>query len=571
MTESAPSPPKPLRLWPGVAIVILQLVTLYVPSYFGSAGSPVMYIPVVGSLLLGTLLLWGWWLLFSRARWFDRLGGLALMIGVHAVALALVDPSARIVAVMPGVQWLGAAFVASLFLGRRWATVVVVLVVSLGWTLVRTEGVTGSLGTEYAWRWGTTAEERFLSSDASDLPHANGLEAPIERSAWPGFRGPARDGVVAGVTIGTDWSADPPREIWRRPVGPGWSSFALAGDRLCTQEQRDENEVVACYDAATGEPVWIHAYPARFWEVMGGLGPRATPTFHDGHLYTLGATGVLNCLDAANGDVVWSRNIADDTGAPLPQWGFSSSPLVVDDLVIVHAPGAEDGKALVAYQVDSGEVRWFGDAAGTSYSSPELTTIDGVRQVVMVTSSAVYGLDPASGELFWKHDWPMQAGGDRVVQPAFVDDGTRMLVGSSFGVGTRKIAVERQDSDGWSASEVWTSRALKPYFNDMVVHHGTAYGFDGNILAAIDVATGERQWKGGRYGNGQLLLLPDQDLLLVLSESGELALVRASPAGFEEVAKIQAIEGKTWNHPVVADGVVYVRNAEEAAAYRLPS
>jgi len=143
-------------------------------------------------------------------------------------------------------------------------------------------------------------------------------------------------------------------------------------------------------------------------------------------------------------------------------------------------------------------------------------------------------------------------------------------VGSSFGVGTRKIRVGRNGSGAWTASEVWTSRALKPYYNDMVVHHGTAFGYDGNILAAIDVATGERAWKGGRYGNGQLLLLPDQDMLLVTSERGELVLVRATAERFEEVAKVQAIRGKTWNHPIVADGVVYLRNAEEAAAFRLP-
>jgi len=567
---SAPAP-KPLRLWPGVAIVALQLFTLYVPTYYGAAGSPRLFYAIMGSLVGGTLLLWIWWLVFSRARWFDRLGGLALMVGVHVATLALADPSARLVAVVPGVPWLCAAFVASLFARRRWATVAAVLIASLGWTLVRTEGVTGSLGNEYAWRWSATAEERFLSSAASAAPVAPDVETEVERSAWPGFRGPARDGVVAGVTIATDWAANPPRQIWRRPVGPGWSSFALVGNRLCTQEQRDENEAVVCYDAASGEPIWLYAYPARFWEAMGGLGPRATPTFHDGRLFTMGATGVLSCLDAATGELLWTRNVAEDADAPLPQWGFSSSPLVVDGLVIVHAPAASDGRAVVAYEVDSGAPRWRGEAGGPSYSSPHLAVLDGQRQVVMITALGVFGLEPDSGKLLWKHDWPMGDGsGDRVVQPAIVDEGQAILVGSSFGVGTRKIRVGRNGSGAWTASEVWTSRALKPYYNDMVVHHGTAFGYDGNILAAIDVATGERAWKGGRYGNGQLLLLPDQDMLLVTSERGELVLVRATAERFEEVAKVQAIRGKTWNHPIVADGVVYLRNAEEAAAFRLP-
>jgi outer membrane protein assembly factor BamB len=578
--------PRPLRLWPGVTIVALQLVALYAPGYFAPA-TLVQFFAVMGSFTVGTLLLFIWWLFFSRARWSDRLGGLALLIVVHVAAIFLAHPSATVVTLVPGVPWLCAVFVGSLFFGRRAVTVVAVLVASLGWTLVRTEGVTGTFSPDYAWRWSPTAEERFLASDASAVPAApvapavagaiprdlEAIEPPdaaaIATAAWPGFRGPRRDNVVAGVTIDPDWSRNPPQEIWRRSVGPGWSSFALAGNRLCTEEQRGEDEVVVCYDAATGEPIWLHAYSARFWEALGGAGPRATPTYHDGRLYTLGATGVLNCLDAATGDPVWTRNISDDTGARVPNWGFASSPLVIDDLVIVHAAGAPDGRAVVAYDLATGEPRWFGQAGGGSYSSPHLTTIDGVRQIVMVTGDGAFGLDPQTGDLLWKHAWPMGIGGDRIVQPAILEDGD-ILIGTSAGLGTRRISVSLDASGTWTADEVWTSRGLKPYYNDLVVHRGTAFGFDGSILAAIDLATGDRAWKGGRYGNGQVLLLPDQDLLLVLSERGELALVRASPERFEEVARMQALHGKTWNHPVVADGVVYVRNSEEAAAYRLP-
>lgn len=315
----------------------------------------------------------------------------------------------------------------------------------------------------------------------------------------------------------------------------------------------------------------MYAYPARFWEAMAGAGPRATPTYHDGRLYTLGATGVLNSLDAHTGEPIWTRNIADDAGARVPDWGFASSPLVVDELVIVHAPDAREDQAVVAYDLASGEPRWFGQAGGASYSSPHLTTIDDVRQVVMITGEGAFGLEPETGTALWKHEWPMGGDGSRVVQPAILESGGEILIGTSFGVGTRKIAVSSDGSGGWTVAERWTSRGLKPYYNDTVVHRGTAFGFDGNILAAIDLSTGERAWKGGRYGNGQVLLLPDQDLLLVISERGELALVRASAERFEELARIKALEGKTWNHPVVVDGVLYLRNAEEAAAYRLPS
>ena len=567
---TSPAPQKPLRLWPGVVIVVLQFISLYAPGYL-APGTMVMFYGMMASFTLGTLLLLIWWLFFSRARWSDRLGGFALLVLVHGTAVVLADPTAKMVTLLPGLPWLCAIFVASLFFGKRAVTVAAVLVASLGWTLVRTDGVTGTMGSQYAWRWSATAEERFLASDASVVPgEVRGEAEAVETAAWPGFRGAARDDVLTGVTINADWSLNPPQEIWRRPVGPGWSSFALVGNRLCTQEQRDEDEVVVCYDAATGEPIWLYAYPARFWEVMGGAGPRATPTYHDGRLYTLGATGVLNCLDAATGEPVWTRNIADDTGALVPDWGFASSPLVVDDLVIVHAAGAPEGEAVVAYDLASGEPRWFGQAGGASYSSPHLTTIDDVRQVVMVTGEGAFGLEVETGEALWKHEWLLDSNGSRVLQPAILEDGRGILIGTSFGMGTRRISVSSDGSGTWTANEDWTSRGLKPYFNDLVVHRGTAFGFDGNILAAIDVSTGERVWKGGRYGNGQMLLLPDQDLLLVLSERGELALVRASTERFEELARIPALDGKTWNHPIVVDGVVYLRNAEEAAAYRLP-
>jgi outer membrane protein assembly factor BamB len=345
--------------------------------------------------------------------------------------------------------------------------------------------------------------------------------------------------------------------LWRRPIGPGWSSFAVNGDLIYTQEQRGESEVVACYKASTGQPVWAHSDAARFFESNAGAGPRGTPTLANGRVYTLGATGILNALDASKGTPIWSHNVGTDTGKETPFWGFSSSPLVVGDTVVVAASGQ-----LVGYDATTGNRRWVGPSSGGSYSSPQLVTIAGVQQVLLMTGASVTSVDPTNGQKIWDHAWE----GNSIVQPAITADGDLLL--TSQDRGTQRIAVQHS-SNGWSVEERWTSNALKPYFNDFVLHKGYAYGFDGRILSCLDLKDGQRKWKGGRYGNGQLVLLPDQDLLLVLSEEGELVLVSAKPDQFTEIAKVPAIEGKTWNHPVIVGDLLLVRNGEQMAGFRL--
>jgi hypothetical protein len=379
---------------------------------------------------------------------------------------------------------------------------------------------------------------------------------------WPGFRGTARDGVIRAVRIATDWVQSPPVELWRRPIGPGWSSFAVRGALLYTQEQRGDDEVVSCHKVSSGDPVWRHVDAVRFWESNAGAGPRATPTLSNGRVYTVGATGILNVLDAGNGAVVWSRNVAADTGVEIPDWGFAGSPLVVGDAVIVAASGR-----LAAYDVATGHVRWLGPEGGAGYSSPHLLTIGGIPQVLLLRGSRTISVAPADGSLLWEHSWEPSSS---IVQPALAAEGEVLIstADAMGGIGVRRLAVARAAS-GWTVAERWTSRGLKPYFNDYVVHEGHAFGFDGSILACIDLVDGMRRWKGGRYGHGQLLLLADQDLLLVLSEEGELALVKAAPDQFAELARFKAIEGKTWNHPALFGDVLLVRNGEEMAAFRL--
>ena len=442
----------------------------------------------------------------------------------------------------------------------RRATMVATILLACGvWALLRTGGVSGDFQSDFAWRWAETPEERFLAQaddELTALPSAT--EAAETGAEWPGFRGPHRDGIIRGVRLETDWSASPPVELWHRLIGPGWSSFAVRGNVFYTQEQRGDDEVVACYNMTTGEPVWRHRDTARFWESNAGAGPRGTPTLSDGRVYALGATGILNVLDASDGAVIWSRNAATDTDTKVPTWGFSSSPLVVGDVVIVAAAGS-----LIAYDLTTGEPRWINPAGGDCYSSPHLLHIDGVTQILLQNEAGTSSVIPADGTLLWEHLWP----GHPIVQPTLTADGD-ILISSDERSGIRRIAVTN-GPDGWTVEERWTSVRLKPYFNDSVIHNGHAYGFDGRSLACIDVEDGMRKWKGGRYGRGQFVLLADQDLLLVLSEKGELALVVAAPDQFTELARFPALEGKTWNHPVLVGDVLVVRNSQEMVAFRL--
>ena len=337
----------------------------------------------------------------------------------------------------------------------------------------------------------------------------------------------------------------------------------MRGDLIYTQEQRGGDEVVSCYNATSGVPVWAHRDAARFWESNAGAGPRATPTLHGGRVYSFGATGILNALDARTGAVLWSRNAAADTGRKIPAWGFSSSPLLVGDMVVVATAGQ-----LAAYEAATGAPRWYGPAGGGGYSSPQLLNIDGVEQILLISGVGATSVAPADGAVLWKYAWP-DAGG--ILQTGVTADGNLLIGGGGGmgGTGIRRIAVTH-GAAGWAAEERWTSSGLKPYFSDFVVHDGHAFGFDGSILACIDLKDGKRKWKGGRYGQGQLVLLRDQGLLLVLSEEGEVALVSAGTDQFKELARFPAMEGKTWNHPVVVGERLLVRNGSEMVALRLP-
>jgi len=486
---------RPLLLWPGVVIVILQwLVRFVIPVIEPDA----VAIGVFGGLFGGLAIIL-WWAFFSRAPRLDRWLAIAIMIVSLAVTSKILHKS--IETAMMGMMFavysipvLSLAFVVWAVVSRHFSkglrrvTMVLTILIASGcWALLRTDGMTGEAQQNFAWRWAKTAEERLLAkADDQQIKMPLDSTAMATEAEWPGFRGPNRNSIVRGVKIMTDWSKSPPVEIWRRAVGPGCSSFAIHGALLFTQEQRGDEEMVTCYNKNTGAPVWKHSDKARFWDAHAGAGPRSTPTLSKGRVYALGATGILNVLDERDGTVVWSRNAAQDTDVKIPGWGYASSPLVVDSVVLVAIAGK-----LLAYDLTTGKQRWSGPDGGESYVSPHLLTIDGVRQVLFMNKASATSYSPTDGKVLWNYPW---TGDSPITQPAQITD-TDILISSGVLKELQRITV-KNSSGKWAIEERWKTNMLRPYFNDLVVHKGYVFGFDGPGLACVDIEKGDRKWKG---------------------------------------------------------------------------
>ena len=382
-------------------------------------------------------------------------------------------------------------------------------------------------------------------------------------SYWTDFRGPNRDGIYAQTEIQTAWPPVGLPRLWRQPIGAGYASFTVGEGRAYTIEQRRNQEAITAYDVETGRELWAFTYPALFDEVLGGLGPRATPVYHDGLVYSLGANGDFYCLSAKTGQSKWSKNILTDNGAQNVHWAMSGSPLIVDEKVIV-TPGGTNGKSIVAYNRLTGEPVWrsLNDRAG--YTSPILATLAGRRQIVWISGERAVGVAVEDGKLLWEFPFPAQMDMN-CSQPVVVDDAS-VLLSSAQGPGAVLLEITK-NNDTYAARPVWQNNRLKNKFNSSVLYQGHIYGFDEAILACMDAKTGELKWKGGRYGYGQLLLAGGY--LIVLTEQGDVVLVRATPEAHQELARFSAIEGRTWNIPAIDNGLLLVRNATEMACFRL--
>jgi len=458
--------------------------------------------------------------------------------------------------------------------------------VALAVAVLRIERVSGDLVPELVWRW-SPSRDRLLprpqidthqtagageADDTSTTPPAAWAATPAD---FPRFLGPHGSGSVAGPPVDPDWSARPPRLLWRRPLGAGWGAFAVVGDHAVTLEQRGEEEIVSCHDVATGEPRWAVAVTARHQTVLGGTGPRSTPAIHEGIVYTTGATGWLHAIDGPSGRVLWRKNVLDDLGIDAAAhiaavaWGRAGSPLVVDDLVVVPGGGPRavggGAVALAAYDRISGDRRWTAGDVQISYTTPVLADVLGHRTIVSVDEARVAGYDPGDGRTLWSFDWPGHSNSDASCSQPHVLDDTTIFVSKGYGIGAAVFAAD----EARIFRPVWQSPSLlKTKFANVAIHEGHAYGLSDGILECVRLADGTRAWKGGRYGQGQVLRVGG--LLIVQAESGEVVLVDCVPDAHRVRARLAALSGQTWNNPALAGSRLLVRNAEEAACYELP-
>lgn len=511
-----------------------------------------------------------------RPRWW--IAGLVLLIAAGALVWIwwfLQAPSQDRVIRTTSVIVIGGAalFIWALFLSRfssRVKLVVLLGVPAAGFLFHLTFAITGYTGDLVPIVRSRSSIREELRADVDDIVH-NVTEAQgpgdtaVSMQTWrdsPQFLGPNRDATWPDVTLERDMDAHSPRQIWKREVGSAWSGFSVRGRDAITQEQRGGQECVVCYDLLTGAPRWLHATDARFDTSVGGIGPRATPTITDDRVITQGATGILTCLDRDTGALHWSRNIFKENQVEPNAWGVSGSPLVLGSAVIASA-GGKVGRSLVAYDLETGALRWSGGDDAAGYASPQVTTLLGVRQIVAFNEQTVAGHDPETGTRLWSFPWYER--NPNVAQPWVVGD--QVLVSSGYGFGCSLHQIARDDDGSYRAERQWKTLALKAKFSNFVLHDGYVYGFDDGIFACVQVADGTRRWKGGRYGHGQVIRCGNT--LIVTGEFGDLYLVEVTPDQHIELAHFPAFDDKMWSTPCFAPPYLLLRTEREAACYEM--
>jgi outer membrane protein assembly factor BamB len=391
---------------------------------------------------------------------------------------------------------------------------------------------------------------------------------PTCSNDWPQWRGPNRDGVSPESGLLTNWPPEGPRVLWRKPLDGGFSSLAVAEGRLYTMVQEAPldradaadsspiHEAVVCWDAATGDELWRFRYPNQYDERFGA-GPRSTPAVDDGHVYTVGPTGIFHCLRADTGTLVWRHDLLQEFGGSQPRYGMAFSPLVEGDLVYTM-PGGPDGGAVAAFDKHDGRLVWKALSDPVGYSSPIAATLAGVRQVLFLTNTALVSLSPRDGRVLWRHPWETKDGFNIATPIVF---GDYVFVSSAYGKGCTLLEVSAAADGSPRAAVVYEHNRMRNYFASSVLYEGHVYGFDNTSLACMDVRSGKIVWREAderKYKKGSFLIADGH--LIVLGEYGRLALAAATPEGYCEKASFTVSRHKCWTVPVLAGGRLYVRD-----------
>jgi outer membrane protein assembly factor BamB len=505
-----------IRWWPCWSILGIGIAVVAGLQLLGDAPFQTRNLRSLTAVLVVAVLLVLWWLLLSRAPWKLRLFG----------------------------------FLGACVLGASPAL------------FFRIRGVSGDLVPILEPRW---SHPGAAGPQAASGGATRPTEVELDARFFPEFQGPGRSGFLTGPTLARDWRQSPPQILWKQPIGAAWSGFAVLGGRAVTQEQRGEEELVTCYDLATGRRLWEHADASRYATTIAGEGPRATPAIVRRLVFTLGANGHLNCLKLETGERVWGRDLCKDLGASVPGWGFASSPLVYDGRVVVSA-GGKPNRSLVAYRVADGALDWAAGERPVNYSSPTILNMMGGAQVLMFNSQKITAHNPLSGAVIWEYPWGI--GQPHVALPVPVSS-NRVVFSSGYGVGAELIELETSTNGTFAARRVWKSIRLKSKFANFFHRDGFLYGLDDGILVCVDVKDGSLKWKEGRYGHGQMLWV--RDVLLVMAESGEVVLLAPDAERPNELARFRVFGGKTWNPPALCNDLLLIRNDLEAACVRLPT
>jgi outer membrane protein assembly factor BamB len=517
MTKEPPASKRRL-IFPLLVVALAAAIWIGVGSIDGMSRQEQTFARA-GISLLSALLLFVWWIAFSRFTWQTR------RVGVAVVILAF------------------SGLVAT----------------------VRFRGFSGDMEPIFELRHTVPAAPTLKPNG----PAADRVRVG-EFPNFPQYLGATRDCRVPFPDLETDWQKHPPQIVWRVPVGASWSGFIVADGALFTQEQSGDEELVTCREIQTGALRWQHADKASYSTPIAGDGPRSTPTWATGKLFSLGGTGIVNCINAETGRLLWSYQLTPETS--VPDWGFTGSPLVFGDLVYVMGGGTAKDAVLpqpcgvVALRIQDGTVAWKAGTRAASYSAPTLVRLGGADQLLAIRHNGISAFDPTSGRTLW--DRPFGRDYPLVAQPVPVPGSSDLILSAGYGVGSCRLSVARHGESDWSVEERWKSARLKAKFSNFVVDNDAVYGIDDGVFTAISPEDGGRLWRGEKTGHGQLLW--NGRWMLLTTEQGELVLARPTPQTANVVARARVFDGKLWNPPAISGQTIFLRTEREAVCLRLP-